>query len=104
MKFTSRALPARSSSRCFAKSNQRDAVNVQAANNVLKHTKDIMKRPLAVFVTAVIVTAASMFKVSVAGEANSKMLTLVSEVHKAVDADAERVQEIYKDDYTYGYC
>jgi hippurate hydrolase len=34
---------------------------------------------------------------SFAQDANSKMLKLVPEVHKAVDSDAKRVQEIYKD-------
>ena len=38
-----------------------------------------------------------MVGVSFAQDANSKMLKLVPEIHKAVDADAKGVQEIYKD-------
>ena len=56
-----------------------------------------MKRKLAAFVTATIFAATCMVNVSFAQEANSKMLELIPEVHKAVDADANRVQEIYKD-------
>ena len=44
-----------------------------------------------------IFAAACMVNVSFAQEANSKMLELVPEIHKAVDADAKNVQEIYKD-------
>ena len=55
-----------------------------------------MKRLLRLFTISNFI-AACMVNVSFAQDANSKMLKLVPEIHKAVDADAKRVQEIYKD-------
>lgn len=55
-----------------------------------------MRRVLRLF-TAGSFAAACMANVSFAEEVSSRMLELVPEVHKAVDTDAGRVQEIYKD-------
>jgi amidohydrolase len=55
-----------------------------------------MMRLLRLF-TITIFAVTCMAGMSLGQDANSKMLKLVPEVHKAVDADAERVQEIYKD-------
>ena len=55
-----------------------------------------MTRVLRLLAAGILVTA-SLGNVSFAEDAKSKMLTLVPEIHKAVDADAERVQAIYKD-------
>lgn len=55
-----------------------------------------MRRLLRLFAVSIFV-GACIVNVSFAEDANSKMLKLVPEVHKAVDADAKRVQEIYKD-------
>lgn len=55
-----------------------------------------MKRLLQLFATGVFV-GACMVNVGFAEGPSSKMLKLVPEIHKAVDADAKDVQEIYKD-------
>lgn len=55
-----------------------------------------MRELLRLF-TIGIFTAACMVNVSFTQDANSKMLKLVPEIHKAVDADAKGVQDIYKD-------
>ena len=55
-----------------------------------------MKRMLPLFAIGIFF-GACMASVSFAEEASSKMLELVPEIHKAVDADAKDVQEIYKD-------
>lgn len=48
-------------------------------------------------VTVTTLAAVCLAGASFAETLNDKMLTLIPELHKAVDADAERVQEIYKD-------
>ena len=55
-----------------------------------------MRGLLRLFASSIVV-AAGMVNISYAEDANSKMLKLVPEVHTAVDADAKRMQEIYKD-------
>lgn len=55
-----------------------------------------MRRALQPLAAGILGTAC-MVNVSFAEAANSRMLALVPEIHKAVDEDAERVQEIYKD-------
>ena len=55
-----------------------------------------MNKMLRIFACSILV-AASIANVSFAQEPTSKMLKFIPELHKAVDADAERVQEIFKD-------
>lgn len=55
-----------------------------------------MRRLYRLFAASVF-AGACMVNVSFAQEPTPEMLKLVPEVHKAVDADAKGVQEIYKD-------
>lgn len=48
-------------------------------------------------ITRSILVAACLANVSLGQEPSEKMLEFIPELHKAVDADAERVHEIYKD-------
>ena len=55
-----------------------------------------MMKLLKIFALSII-TATFMVSTSLAQDVNSQMVKLLPEVHKAVDADAERVIEIYRD-------
>jgi hippurate hydrolase len=55
-----------------------------------------MKGLLRLFAASIFV-GACMVNIGFAEEASNKMLKLLPEIHKAVDADAKDVQEIYKD-------
>lgn len=56
-----------------------------------------MIRLLKIFALSIFASTSIMVSTSLAQDVNSQMVKLLPEVHKAVDADAKRVNEIYKD-------
>ena len=56
-----------------------------------------MIRKLTVLISVTILGVAYMTGMSLAKDSKTKMISLLPEIHKAVDADAERVKDIFKD-------
>ena len=56
-----------------------------------------MNKILVTFLSATVAAVAGISTPSLAAEVSGKTTALIQQIHKAVDADAKRVQEIYKD-------
>ena len=56
-----------------------------------------MNKILVTLLSATVLTVAGIASLGFAAEVSEKTTALVQEIHKAVDADAKRVQSIYKD-------